>query len=272
MDVDKLAGAPISVQIKKAVEESVRAVTLYFDMPDRDFLPGQFVMVWIPDVDEIPMSVASWKKPTAGITVQIIGPATEALSKLTTGDWIGIRGPFGNSFTISDYEHALLVGGGVGVAPLYFLCKVLLEQDIKVTAIWAAKTKDELILYDLEKISSGVFNLVITTDDGSMGQKGLATDALRTLLRNNDFDRIYTCGPELMMHLTFKLATEQGIAIEASLERYMKCGCGICGTCSLDPTGELVCMDGPVFDQTRLEKIEEFGRYHRDGMGIKNDC
>ena len=105
-----------------------------------------------------------------------------------------------------------------------------------------------------------------------MGHKGLAPEATKEFLARETPDTIYTCGPELMMFGLYELAKAHKIAFQASLERFMKCGCGICGTCALDPTGDLVCLEGPVFNSGQLSNITEFGKYHRDSMGLKKQC
>ena len=104
-------------------------------------------MVWVPGVDEIPMSISSWNSPEMGITVQSIGEATQALVSMSQGDWIGVRGPFGNPFSI-DSKKALVVGGGVGIAPLRPIVYNLLDSDSKVTLVIAAKTKNDLIFIE----------------------------------------------------------------------------------------------------------------------------
>ena len=248
MKIDHLLGNPVSVKVVERIEENPTTVTLCFEVSSLDpqALPGSFLMVWVPDVDEIPMSICQYDPPSLGITVKYVGEATKALSQRNIGDWIGIRGPFGRPFNLKA-EHALVVGGGVGVPPLRFLTDMLLVGDIKTTLVIAAKTKDELILYDFLNRKDSNLTIEIATDDGSMGFKGVATECAKNLLETNDFDMIYACGPELMMAGLHKIAKEQRISFQASLERYMKCGCGICGTCALDPTGDLVCIDGPVF-------------------------
>jgi len=263
-------GNPVSVKVMKRIEDNPTTVTLYFDVPtlDPQALPGSFLMVWIPDVDEVPMSICQYDPPSIGITVKNVGEATETLSQRKIGDWIGIRGPFGQPFSLKA-GHALVVGGGVGVPPLRFLTDTLLARGIKTTLVIAAKTKDELILYDFLNRKDANLTVEIATDDGSMGFKGFATELAQNILEADDFDMIYTCGPELMMAGLQKIAKEQRIPFQASLERYMKCGCGICGTCSLDPTGDLVCIDGPVFSGKELDRIIEFGEYHRNATGVK---
>ena len=270
MRIENLMGNPVSVKILKRVEENPTTVTLYFDVPalDSQALPGSFLMVWVPDVDEIPMSICHYNPPSIGITVKCVGEATETLSQRNVGDWIGIRGPFGRPFDLNA-GHALVVGGGVGVPPLRFLTGTLLASGIKTTLVIAAKTTDELILYDFLNRKDSNLTVEIATDDGSKGFKGFATELAQTLLEADDFDMIYTCGPELMMADLHKIAKERRISFQASLERYMKCGCGMCGTCALDPTGDLVCIDGPVFSGKELDRISEFGEYHRDATGVK---
>jgi len=272
MEIDRLMGSANSVQIIRTRKETMTSTTLEFDLPNlnSDIKAGEFVMVWIPGVDEIPMSVSFWDTPRASITIKEVGDATKHLSSLSVGDWIGIRGPFGNHFTL-DAEKALLVGGGIGIAPLQSLVYELLDTEKEVHLIVGAKTKDELILYDFEEIAIDSFHLYITTDDGTVGQKGFVTDKVKELLESYKFDKIYTCGPEMMMVTLLQIARSYGISFEASLERYMKCGCGICGTCGIDSGGELVCIDGPIFTGEKLNKMNDFGQSFRDSTGQKKE-
>jgi len=273
MSMDDLMGNPISVKVSELVDEPGSASTIIFDIKDSEFsfAPGQFLMIWIPGVDEIPMSISLWEPPKVGITVLPIGEATESLTSLQPNDWIGIRGPFGSSFTLES-QKALVVGGGVGMAPLRPLVYALLKLDVEVTMLIAARTKQELIFFEeFLKLSDNKFTLRTSTDDGSEGFEGLATDAVKEILKENDFDTLYTCGPELMMYGLYGLAKDKRMLFQASLERFMKCGCGICGTCALDPTGSLVCVEGPVYTGNYLSKISEFGKYHRDAVGGKKE-
>jgi dihydroorotate dehydrogenase electron transfer subunit len=105
-----------------------------------------------------------------------------------------------------------------------------------------------------------------------LGFKGFATKAVEKLVNASDFDTMYTCGPEIMMAGLHNIARKSKIQFQASLERFMKCGCGICGTCAMDPTGQLVCADGPVFTGEQLAKLTNFGKYHRDAVGMKKEC
>ena len=272
MKVDRLAGSAHSVQIVASRRETDTTVTLEFDMSylDCDIYAGEFLMIWIPGVDEVPMSVSSWDPPTAGITVKAIGDATEKLAGLGKGDWIGIRGPFGNRFE-REGERVLVIGGGIGIAPLQPLVYVFLEMKKEVYLVVGARTATDLVLYDFEGIKNERFHLYISTDDGTAGKQGFVTDIAQELIEQQSFDKIYTCGPEIMMVKLHQLAKQQGVKFEASLERYMKCGCGICGTCGIDPCGELVCIDGPVFSGEQLDKMSDFGQSYRDSTGQKKE-
>jgi dihydroorotate dehydrogenase electron transfer subunit len=273
MDVERLVGNPQSLRVNRTVSDNERVKTLFFSIRPgvKDIQPGQFLMVWVPGEDEIPMSVSIWNPPQLGITVLPVGEATQALVSLAEGDWLGIRGPFGNHFELQSGK-ALVVGGGIGLAPLRFLTYRLHEVGADVTFLMAARTAKDLIFVDeFNKQAGKKLRVKTATDDGSSGFKGLATDATEDLLRSSKFDVMYTCGPEKMMAGLYGLARQRGMRFQASLERFMKCGCGICGSCALDPTGELVCLDGPVFTGDRLSQVIEFGKYSRDSTGAKEN-
>lgn len=241
--------API-IQIRN---ETPTTKTFFFE-PPFTFVPGQFVMVWIPGVDEIPMALSA----ANGITVQKVGDATSALFDLKIGDRIGVRGPFGNGFTKG--EKMLAIAGGVGAAPILPLARA----DCIMTLLLGARTETELLFVDqLDEFT----DVIIATDDGSMGQKGFVT-SLMDDLNLGAYDRIAVCGPEMMMKSVLAKVDEKGLATktEFSLHRYMKCGVGVCGSCCIDPTGLRVCRDGPVFNGD-VVKNSEFGNYTRDASG-----
>ncbi|MFW9769765.1 MAG: dihydroorotate dehydrogenase electron transfer subunit [Candidatus Thorarchaeota archaeon] len=273
MNIEKLMGNQVSLQVFNVLKETERSRTIKVKIsnPEFEVAPGQFFMVWIAGVDEIPMSISFWDRPNLGITVLPVGEATSALASLKERDWIGLRGPFGSSFDLNS-KKALVVGGGIGMAPLRPLVYNLLERKSSVTLLIASKTKQELVFFDeFTRLSDKRFTLKVSTDDGSLGFKGFATEAVREELNIQDFDTVYTCGPELMMFGLFEQTKNQKVGFQASLERFMKCGCGICGTCAMDPTGTLVCVEGPVYSKEQLSEITEFGKYHRDSMGLKKE-
>ena len=256
------------VEIKATRWENDRVKTLFFsDKLCSNAKAGQFIMVWIPRVDEIPLSLSSINmNGFSSITVAEVGEATKALNRMETGDLIGIRGPFGNHFEIFG-RKALVVGGGIGMAPLMPLIRELLNESVEVKVLFGVKSgKDLLFTKWLEELSSkDNMELIITTEDGSYGLKGLVTDLAERILSSERFDVIYSCGPERMLYKMFILAEEHNIPIEVSLERIMRCAIGICGSCVIG--GYRVCRDGPIFRSKQLKEIKEFGRFKRGFSG-----
>ena len=256
-------------KILETKKESPSVKTFVFhDKLCSEAKPGQFVMIWIPGVDEVPMSLSAiGPDERSSITVAKVGEATEALHKRKIGDVLGVRGPYGNSFTPMS-GNAVIVGGGTGLAPLAPLTEELAELHARVALIAGAKTQDEILFLDrttttLSRIDGRV---VAVTEDGSYGIKGLATDVTEQLLEKERFDMLYTCGPEEMMYKLFLLAEKYETPIQASLERLMRCAIGICGSCVIGKFR--VCRDGPVFSLKQLREInEEFGRFERGSTG-----
>mgnify|MGYP000947938747 CR=1 FL=1 len=263
---------PYICTIERVVDETPTVRTLYFhDEVLANVKPGQFAMVWIPGVNELPMSVMiSEKKDEAGLTVRKRGESSTALYNLKIGDKIGVRGPYGNSFEITNGK-ILLIGGGTGLVPLMRLIKYSNPDwtTNQMIVLMGSKTKEEVFFEDISnKMLTHSQNpqIIPVTEDGSYGEKGYVTDVLEKLLEENTYDAIYTCGPELMMYKVVKLANEKGIFVQASLERMMKCGVGICGSCCVNE--DLVCRDGTVFDGQHLAKNSEFGHFERAKSGI----
>jgi dihydroorotate dehydrogenase electron transfer subunit len=273
-----------TVKIKKIIEVCPDIKTLVFNMDNKvkdDYIqpkPGQFVMAWIPGVDEIPMSISGYNYVGDwSITVKRVGECTNAIFKMKKNDLIGIRGPLGNFFQLPSKKinKVYLVGGGTGIAPLNFLAIQLNKMTIKSVIIEGAKVKEKLLLTNNSKNLNEEFSeLVFCTDDGSFGQKGFASDTFKEIIKHESLKTeskvsVYTCGPEKMMYSVFKICEKNKIELQASLERIMRCGCGLCGLCSLDPIGLLVCKDGPVFNSKILREIDDFGKYRRDFSGKK---
>jgi dihydroorotate dehydrogenase electron transfer subunit len=230
--------------------------------------PGQFLMLWIPGVDEIPLSILGAEEDgTIAVAVKKVGSATESMHNMKAGGLVGVRGPFGNCFTMKRGK-VLMVGGGTGVVPLLFLARKLRAEAAKLVLVLGAKTEEELLFVgELKKICSSE-NIVITTEDGSSGIKCLATAPLETIMVKEKFDMVYACGPEQMMRKVFDLVEEYSIGMEASLERLMRCALGLCGSCIIGRYR--VCKDGPVFTRERLREVKgEFGVSKRDFAGRK---
>jgi len=254
--------------VEKIIDETPTVRTLIFsDQVLSKVLPGQFAMVWIPGVNEIPMSVMiTQENGKAAFTVRKRGESSTGMYNLSVGDYIGVRGPYGNCFDIKDGK-ILLVGGGTGLVPLLRLL-TFCNPSHDIILLMGSKTKEEVFFEDLANkiLEKNKHKVIVVTEDGSYGKKGFVTDVLEELIGENSFDAVYTCGPELMMYKTVNLARSNKIFVQASLERMMKCGVGICGSCCVND--DLVCRDGTVFDGDHLMRNEEFGHYHRAKSGI----
>jgi dihydroorotate dehydrogenase electron transfer subunit len=217
-------------------------------------------MLWIPDVGEKPFSLSKVGK-NPEITFDVKGKFTKALSEMKKGELVGVRGPYGNGWDIKDKKNICIVAGGLGLAPVM---PVIESQ--KCTAVYGVRNKDYIKFKKrLEKSGNKIIH---TTDDGSFGQHCYACDVLEDVLKAGKYDAVLTCGPEILMKKVVDICLRNKIDCQASLERFMKCGIGICGSCTLDPSGLRVCKDGPVFTAKQLEN-SEFGSYHRDKSGKK---
>ena len=225
--------------------------------------PGQFLMLWIPGVDEIPLSILNATDGIVQFSVKAVGDATRHLHSMKTKDTLGIRGPFGNNFT-ETRGKVLLIGGGTGTAPLLFLGKRLAPKVDRLSYVVGAKTKNELLyLNDLDALCTEE-TAVATTEDGSYGLQCLATEPLDKMMVKGKFNMVYACGPERMIRKVFDLAEQRQIPMEASLERLMRCGIGLCGSCAIGKYR--VCHDGPVFKMAQLGEVKDELGYSKLGF------
>ncbi len=229
---------PRAARIVATRTENYRTRTFVLDLR-LEARPGQFVMVWLPGVEERPLSLISGD-PVA-FTVARVGPFTTALHQLREGDRLWVRGPYGNGFELRG-QHLLCVGGGYGVAPMLFVAREALATGRRVTAIIGARTADDLLF--LDRFAELGCPVIATTDDGSAGMRGLVTDGIRHVLEREPADEIYACGPRPMLEAIRRLCQTEGLPCQLSWENRMRCAMGICGTCELD--GWLVCREGPV--------------------------
>jgi len=256
---------PLVLTVKDVIEEGPLVKTYVFQHGLRS-KPGQFVMVWLPGVDEIPMSIG-WETDTEfHLTIAEAGDCTKAIHEtVKPGDKLGIRGPYGNPFTYKDYKKIILVGGGCGTPPMLNLAQKATKDGLDVTILLGGRT-DKHLLFE-EKFKSLGCKVHVATDDGSKGHHGYVTDILEKELEKNQYDCVYTCGPELMMQIVVKLAQDFNACCQVSLERYMKCGFGICGQCCMDDSGLRICKEGPVLEGKRALEHPEFGKYKRSASG-----
>ena len=248
-------GQPVMLKIDEIREESIDSMTFIFKQSLK-YQIGQFIMVWLPGIDEKPFAISNYGNDFFGFTALSRGKFTKLLHKMSVGDFVGIRGPFGRGFTIPDKiksgeANGCVIGGGCGMASLITLIEAIQQSNVLV--LNGATTEAQMIFADRFE------NMIIMTDDGSIGNKGYPTDMLEELHKKHNFSIIYTCGPEIMMFKVYEFCRMNNILCEASLERYMKCGIGICGQCVCD--GKMVCKDGPVFNAQELSTMSDFGRY-----------
>ncbi|MBN2330784.1 MAG: dihydroorotate dehydrogenase electron transfer subunit [Candidatus Aenigmarchaeota archaeon] len=249
--------------IEDVIEEALDTNTYWFK-GEPGAKPGQFVMLWVPGAGQKPFGISYQEKGRFAVTVRKVGPFTEELFGMKAGDRVGIQGPYGRAFSCKG-KRVALVGGGYGTAPLGFLAEVMSAGGSKVFVSTGAASSRYLMFR--ERFRHAKIKAVFSTDDGSFGHRGFCTDCLTGLLETERIDRVYSCGPEAMLREVARICSEQGVDAEFSLERYLKCGFGVCGSCSLDGTGWRVCKEGPVFTLQELGMITEFGKYKRDGSG-----
>ncbi|TFF93168.1 MAG: dihydroorotate dehydrogenase electron transfer subunit, partial [Promethearchaeota archaeon] len=224
------------------------------------YKPGNFLILWLPDIDFLPMSVSQVDGDLLEITVERIGSGTSALFNMNVGDKIGIRGPYGNAWNYEDASKILIIGGGMGIAALTSVLEPLKGNKKNVYIAIGAKNQNSLIFE--KRIKELIPDTLCTTDDGSIGQKCYVTDPIPKIIRENNIDLIFTCGPEIMMKKVLKIAQESNIELQASLERKMKSGVGICGSCCIGEENNVcVCKDGPIFTLEQLKSFPHFGSY-----------
>ncbi|MCS5531112.1 MAG: hypothetical protein NZ803_04265, partial [Candidatus Nitrosopelagicus sp.] len=194
--------------VEKIIDETPTVRTLIFtDQVLSKVLPGQFAMVWIPGVNELPMSVmVTQENGKAAFTVRKRGESSTGMYNLSVGDYIGVRGPYGNCFDIKDGK-LLLVGGGTGLVPLLRLI-TFCKPSHEITLLIGSQTREEVFFEDLANkiLEKNKHQIIVVTEDGTYGKKGFVTDVLEELIGESNFDAVYTCGPELMMYKTVNLA------------------------------------------------------------------
>lgn len=226
---------------------------------------GQFIIFRVDDKSErVPLTIAGYdrEKGTVSIIFQKVGLSTEMLGSLNEGDYIqDFVGPLGKPTDVEGKKRVCVVGGGVGCAIAYPVAKKLHEEGCEVHAIVGFRNKDLVILEDEFKAASSKF--VPMSDDGTYGEKGLVTDALKKLLDAGEkYDEVITIGPLIMMKFVCKLTKEYGVKTVASMNPIMIDGTGMCGGCRLTVGGKTVfaCVDGPEFDGHEIDFDEAMAR------------
>ncbi|SFL91807.1 dihydroorotate dehydrogenase electron transfer subunit [Pelosinus propionicus] len=230
---------------------NVKELVLYAPEIAAQAVPGQFLHVRVSDsyhpLLRRPLSISDADRQAGTISTiyRVVGQGTACLAALTSEDSVNCMGPLGNGFALQS-QRPLLVGGGMGLAPLLFLAGALCPHPIEI--LMGGRTREEMFWADMFHGKCDAIH--ITTDDGTLGSCGVTLDVLPEVLKNGAFDLIYTCGPRIMMEGVAKVAKKHNIPCQVSLEDYMACGIGGCLSCTCagkNGTRKKVCSDGPVF-------------------------
>lgn len=222
--------------------------------------PGQFMSVAVPgeplQVSRVPLSYVTcdFDAGTVETVYMVVGPGTEALSRMEPGSTTTILGPGGHGWKLDAFtKRCLLVAGGVGVTPIASAAQALGLQGLAYDVVVGARTGNALWGVD-RFLTYGADHVVVVTDDGTAGAKGLTTDALEAALPEERYDLVLVCGPEPMMRKCAELCAEYEVACQVSMERMMTCGFGACATCVVPTVNGAVgaCMGGPVMNAAEV--------------------
>ncbi len=247
----------LTVREALSVGKQFVLLRLTSENPLPEMLPGQFVEVRVDETPSVllrrPISIHYYNKEAneLGLLVQLVGNGTRWMATLKAGDVLNVVLPLGNGFTLPADKavRPLLVGGGVGVAPLLYLGMKLKEMGVTPTFLLGSRTENELMqIAEFEKYGP----VYITTENGAVGEQGYVTQ--HSVLTRESFGQVYTCGPKPMMVAVARWAKSAGVPCEVSLENKMACGVGAC-LCCVEDTKEgnvCVCKEGPVFSIDKL--------------------
>ncbi len=250
---------------KKELNKTVIQMEIEAPLVAKKAEPGQFIILRTDkDGERIPLTVADFDRERGSVTIifQIVGATTEKLNHLCVGEYIeDFVGPLGKATETEGLKKVAVVGGGVGCAIAYPVAKKLHQMGCEVHSVVGFRTKDLVILEDEFRAVSDKF--ILMTDDGSEGERGLVTDALRKLIESGEkYDEVITIGPLIMMKFVCGLTKEYGVKTVASMNPIMIDGTGMCGGCRLTVGGEtkFACVDGPEFDGHLIDFDEAMAR------------
>ncbi len=270
--VEKNPMLPQIFQVRSRKQETSDTFTLELEPvePETEFIfkPGQFNMLYVFGVGEVPISISGDPEKVSRIThtTRMVGTVTKAMGKLKKGDLIGVRGPFGSSWPVDRCSDCdiVIVAGGIGLAPLrpaiYYILRHR-ENYNRVILLYGARTPGDILYkHEIEKWKSRFdFEVYVTVDRGTSGWKG-NVGVVTTLIPRAPFDPqnaiAFVCGPEIMMRFTALELIKRGVSednIFISMERNMKCGIGLCGHCQFGPV--FICKDGPVFSYSQVKNL-----------------
>jgi dihydroorotate dehydrogenase electron transfer subunit len=242
--------------VNQRLSEAYHLLVFKSSVPIPEVFPGQFAEILVPDAPKTflrrPFSIydADYNERTIKFIIKIAGDGTQRLCNLAEGSVVNIIYPIGHGFSLAE-GRSLIVGGGVGIAPMYLLAKWLKQNHKDFDILIGGRSESDII--NLAEFS-GLGETGVTTEDGSLGHKGLVTHHPWMQDPNQRYNRIYTCGPEPMMKAISRIASKSGISCEVSLENTMACGFGVCLCCivATDEGNVCVCTEGPVFNTKKL--------------------
>ena len=247
----------LTVTSRTWLHERYVLLKLTDEKPLPEMLPGQFAELKVEGAPStflrrpISINYVDREKNEVWVLIQTVGEGTRTLARLAPGDTLNAVMPLGNGFTLpaAPDEKVLLVGGGVGTAPLLYMGRKMVDMGCRPVFLLGARSSKDLLETELFEALGPVY---VTTEDGSAGERGFVTQ--HSLLERESFDRISTCGPKPMMMAVARYARSKGIACEVSLENTMACGVGACLCCVENITeGHVcVCKEGPVVDSNKL--------------------
>ncbi len=250
---------------KEPLNPSVTRMSIDAPLVAKKVQPGQFIILRVEENGErIPLTVAGYDREagTVDIIFQIVGATTEKLNHKQQGETIpDFVGPLGKPTETEGLKRVAVIGGGVGCAIAFPVTKKLFEQGCEVDAVAGFRNKDLVILEEEFRANSTTF--VPVSDDGSWGEKGLVTDALKKLIDSGrEYDQVIAIGPLIMMKFVCKLTREYGIKTVVSMNPIMIDGTGMCGCCRLSVGGKMkfACVDGPDFDGHEVDFDEAMAR------------
>lgn len=250
---------------KETLNDQVKRMTIYAPLIAKKAEPGQFIIVRaLEDSERIPLTISDFNREhgTISIIYQVVGASTMELDSLSEGEFVNdFTGPLGKPTKLDGLKKVAIVGGGVGCAIAFPIAKQLYKNGVEVHSVAGFRNKELIILEDEFKKFSN--KLVIMTDDGSYGEKGLVTNALENLiLAGNQYDEVFAIGPLIMMKFVTEVAKKYNIKITISMNPIMIDGTGMCGGCRLTIGGKtkFACVDGPDFDGTLVDFDEAINR------------
>jgi len=246
----------------KILEKSALAPRIHFVLVEAPLIArkakaGQFVIIRTSEKGErVPLTIADYdrEKGTISLVFQECGKTSTDFAKMKPGDYLlDLLGPQGNPTEVERFGTAVVVGGGIGVAPVYPLARELKEKGNQVISVVGYRSKEHVFWEERMRSVSG--RLVICTNDGSYGKKGFVTDALQEVMKEQKVDIVFAIGPAVMMKAVAQMTKPAGIRTIVSLNSLMVCGMGMCGACRVSVGGKTMftCMDGPDFDAHQVD-------------------